>query len=371
MSKLPHRLILLPVLVAAAIGLRLATDKMRGTAAPDGDTARAAEPGPGEPVASPGMVVNEFASLKPAEAHEKPILVIDQTQIDAGEVARNDVQHYVFNLKNQGVGPLELRVKTGCNCTVAKFDKTIAPGAEGKIEADLRLNKLKGKVQKVIEVRTNDPDRPKVELVIRATVRPQVQVEPAETTSLVLTAGTPAVQEFTLKLREGDPTELAAPTCSAAHATAALTAVQDDPEAGRTYRLTVTVGPGAPTGSSVLTVTVPSTTPGENPTQVRLLCEKGILVAPTRVSFPSPGPGSAGPLERVVLLRKQQGTFQVRKVECADPNLVVRQEVIKAGIVQLFLTPCAGKPLRPASVVRVETDDPGQPAIEIQVRAAP
>ncbi len=86
---------------------------------------------------------------------------------------------HAFEIKNEGDAVLELTdVRPACGCTVAKFDKTIAPGKVGKINIKVKTDNFAGPISKSIAVFTNDSDNPKLQLVVKAHVKPYIQVLP-------------------------------------------------------------------------------------------------------------------------------------------------------------------------------------------------
>jgi len=61
---------------------------------------------------------------------------------------------------------------------VASFDKVIKPGEEGKVVSHVDTKSFSGPIAKSILVVSNDPDRPQVNLFIKAVVKPFVDVLP-------------------------------------------------------------------------------------------------------------------------------------------------------------------------------------------------
>jgi hypothetical protein len=363
---------LLTVPTALALGLVINRLVLHG--APATEPAPVADAGASEPAeaavagASDAVVGDDDLAVVPASATERPVVMAEQTAIDAGEVVRGDPLHYAFVLKNTGTAPLEVRAKASCQCTVARYDRTIVPGAEGKVEAELRTASLNGKVHKTIAVRTNDPQQPKLELKLAATIRPVVEVLPAGPQRLTLASGAPTVQRFTLQVRDADPVEVRAATCSVPYATAAVEPLPGAQAHDRDYQLTLTVSPEAPLGRSNLVVNVQTTSPREPSVAIKVACEKGILALPSSVSFGAAAANATEPIQRVVLLTKRAGPFQVRKVRGSDPNLEVRPEPAADGSqVRLYLSYRAGAAAK-KGLVFVETDDPEQPVVAIPVR---
>ena len=108
-----------------------------------------------------------------------PKLVVPSKIIDVGTVSQGVVVDAVFDLVNEGNRQLVVKaVRPTCGCTVADFDKEIAPGATGKIKAKLDTKDFSGPIAKSILVMTDDLQDPTVTLVIKADVRPFVEILP-------------------------------------------------------------------------------------------------------------------------------------------------------------------------------------------------
>ncbi len=109
----------------------------------------------------------------------KPKAVVAQATFDAGVVAKGEQVVYDFVIKNEGQATLEIqRVEPGCGCTVAQFDKSVAPGQSGKVHAVLETTTFNGPISKGITVYTNDSENPRIQLTIQAKVEPYIQVKP-------------------------------------------------------------------------------------------------------------------------------------------------------------------------------------------------
>ncbi len=94
-------------------------------------------------------------------------------------VAKGDVITHAFEIKNEGDTALELtEVRPACGCTVAKFDRSIAPGDVGKVNVKVKTDNFAGPISKSISVFTNDSENPKLMLVVKADVKPYIEVRP-------------------------------------------------------------------------------------------------------------------------------------------------------------------------------------------------
>ncbi len=94
-------------------------------------------------------------------------------------VPKGQLITHAFEIKNEGDAVLELTdVRPACGCTVANYDKTIAPGKVGKVHIKLKTDNFAGPISKSVAVFTNDSDNPKLQLVVKAHVKPYIQVLP-------------------------------------------------------------------------------------------------------------------------------------------------------------------------------------------------
>jgi hypothetical protein len=129
-------------------------------------------------VAAAAVPMAATATAQAADA-AKPKAVVPEAVHDAGVVPTGQQILHDFVIENQGNAALEITdVRPACGCTVAQFDRTIAPGASGKVHAVLDTSTFGGAIAKGITVLTNDPARPRLELTVKAEVRPHLIADP-------------------------------------------------------------------------------------------------------------------------------------------------------------------------------------------------
>jgi hypothetical protein len=98
---------------------------------------------------------------------------------DLGFVAKGDKASYDFVIRNEGDAPLQIQeVRAACGCTVADYDKVIAPGQSGKVRVSVDTTTFNGAIAKGVTVYTNDPATPQMELTIRAQVEAFIKAKP-------------------------------------------------------------------------------------------------------------------------------------------------------------------------------------------------
>jgi hypothetical protein len=114
-----------------------------------------------------------------AIAQGKPKAAAVEAIKDVGTIAKGEKIVHDFLIRNDGDAVLEiLSIQPACGCTVAEFDKSIAPGKTGKVHAVVDTSTFGGPISKGLTVFTNDPATPQLELTVRAKVEPYIAVKP-------------------------------------------------------------------------------------------------------------------------------------------------------------------------------------------------
>lgn len=87
----------------------------------------------------------------------------------------------IIKIKNIGNEPLKIHsVKPGCGCTTAPLDKdVIQPGEFGSLDVTLQISKDAGRIIKGITLTTNDPEKDKLDIMLKANVLVPISQFPA------------------------------------------------------------------------------------------------------------------------------------------------------------------------------------------------
>lgn len=94
---------------------------------------------------------------------------------DLGDVTKEGFS-YTFTVKNTGKKPLEIeRVSTSCGCTLATIESEyIMPGESTGLlvtfNPKLMEEEIKGKITRIVFIKSNDPENPEFEIKITANV---------------------------------------------------------------------------------------------------------------------------------------------------------------------------------------------------------
>lgn len=115
--------------------------------------------------------INAFA--EPSVAVQQPVYVF-------GAVPEGQIIEHRFEISNRGAANLEIRsAQATCSCTSVKFDKRIAPGAQGLVQVRFNSEGYGGKYAQVrIRLSTNDPHTPVTELTLSGKVEQVYRLTP-------------------------------------------------------------------------------------------------------------------------------------------------------------------------------------------------
>lgn len=294
-----------------------------------------------------------------------PRLEIDVTTVDAGPIMAGPTQQYVFALRNTGIGPLLLSTKAGCGCTLVEHVQEIPAGGQGQIIAQLKTTNLSEKFQKTIELRTNDPQQPKTQLVLTGRIVPAVELVAPEKMVMPLHMEGPTEQECTLRGRGIDNVQILAATTDQDFVSTRLEQA-DVGSKGNEYQLILTVSPHAPLGKSMVQLVLSTTCETEPQVLIPIRLEKGIIVSPATVRFAATASDKL-PVSRTVMLTKLSGEFHIRSLSASEAGLGLKAEPVKEGSsYRLVVTLREPMTQSASAMVTVFTDDPHQEAVQFR-----
>lgn len=116
-----------------------------------------------------GANINGFSSEAETTEESGPRISFVETSRSFGTFGIEEIQKAEFEFVNTGDEPLLIiRLATDCGCTAAAVSgTTIAPGDTGRINVSYNgRNYPAGSFRKQIKVKSNDPTKPLVRLII-------------------------------------------------------------------------------------------------------------------------------------------------------------------------------------------------------------
>jgi hypothetical protein len=313
------------------------------------------------------LSISPVVAAPEAPAAPGPVIELRETAQDGGTVEQGTVVKYRFPMANRGQADLELqRVETSCGCTVPRWDKVIAPGKEGAVEAWLDTTIFRGPLAKTLTVYTNDPAHRQIKLILNATVTPLVLVTPGETALFAL-EDEAVTQEFTLERPSGGPMKVLEVAASQPFLKTKLTPLSG----GSRYQLSITATPEMPMGRTVVPVVVKTDLPRAGTRMLTLILERGIVAIPARIFWPWTGGEVKPPVRTSILIRRQKRPFRVTGATVDDPKLSAEVLTLREGeeyrVILTYSGGWEGGAIR--RTLTVTTDDPKQAEIRVSVEA--
>jgi len=317
---------------------------------------------------------------KPAVTGPRPIIEIPKMRQDFGEVFERPKFEYSFAVKNRGKADLVIsEVKPGCGCTVANFDKVIAPGQEGKIELVLDGTRVHGEFAKTAQVLSNDPEHPELTLTIAGNKVAFLKIVPDGVVYLQGRVDEVIEKEVTISSNEKLPD----------FKIVGVTSDIDDkvtyeykPTATKgEYTLKIKKKTDLPISSSYGTVTIKtsSTNAPESKLQVQVMTKGNITVSPSSVNFGNVAFAAkdkdANPVSRTVMVIKNSGEgLDVKDVKVDNPNFKATVEPVTPGkqfkVEITFQPPLKRSPSqRETGELIINTNDPREPMVRVHLVA--
>lgn len=107
-------------------------------------------------------------------------IVVESLVHDFGQLIEGESYSYTYRFQNAGDEPLEIsNLRASCGCTAALLSThLVAPGALGELRINFDSKGFRGRVEKVVSFRTNDPQHSDIGFRLKGLVKPQLFVSP-------------------------------------------------------------------------------------------------------------------------------------------------------------------------------------------------
>lgn len=259
---------------------------------------------------------------------------------------------------------------------MAKFDKVIPPGQEGKVNLVIEGKKVHGSFSKSTAIHSNDPKRPVVNVMMVGNEIPYVAVEP----NRVYLQGRYGEQiEKSVMLRsneEGLDFEI----------TSVESNIDDKitykvvPQGDDAYEIKIWKNPKLPTLNTYGSLFVHSNSEKspETVVQVQVVTKGSITVQPSTVNFGgvmfANDGEEANPVHKNVTLIRSQGEFAIRDIEFSSDMYEAQYAEVVPGkrynVEVTFHPPAKTQPRqREIGEMIIHTDDPTEPTLRVKLVA--
>lgn len=122
------------------------------------------------------MGLTFLAACGGGESAGTPVIVLDASALDLGEMPNGEVVERVVTVRNDGDAPLVVdTVTTSCGCTTAALEPmTIEPGESGMLsiafDSGAHGPELRGPLMREVMIASNDPVMPEAVVAVTAMI---------------------------------------------------------------------------------------------------------------------------------------------------------------------------------------------------------
>lgn len=305
-------------------------------------------------------------------------MVVPEMVKDFGTVAQGEKVETEYEIRNEGTATLEIRsVRPTCGCTVADYDKEIAPGATGGIRATLDTERFSGPISKSILVLTNDPATTTMTLVMKANVQPFVEVLPRPLIRLNAIQGENVTEKVVVVSSRLKGFEVTKVTSNVPYLSTDVRKLDEAERVeGKTedqYEIAVSLKDSAPIGPLNASLTIETDNPKAKRIEVRLfgVVRALIHVTPTEVKFGSVEARVKPGRNVIVVNNRVKEQMTVTAVDVDNPAFESQMYTIEEGKryqVTVTVSPEA-EPGMQSGTLSITTDDPERPVLTVPVSA--
>lgn len=310
----------------------------------------------------------------PAAAKEWARKMFSATSHNFGTVARGANIEYHFTIDNIYLEDVEISsVSSTCGCTLPKLNKKVLKTYEtADLVAQLDTRRFSGYKQATIKVEFVRPFRAEVQLQVTSYIRSDVVLEPGSVQFGSVAQGKGVSQRVSVSYagrREWQVVDVVSASTRLAAELREVSRTGLTPNARVEYELVLRLKENAPTGYFQDIVVLQTNDPNRQAAQVPLTVE-GHVVAPVSISPASLLVGAIKPQQSASwnLFVRADKPFSIVRVTGPDERF---QFTVPQGAKSYHLVPvlfkATGAAGRVAGKIRVETDLPGNPVLEVSV----
>lgn len=303
-----------------------------------------------------------------APATPQPKISCEEPVYNFGKMPNTENVKHTFIIKNEGEGLLQIdRVKPGCGCTVANISsKNLAPGETAEISTTLSIKSKSGLQNKPVRVYSNDPKHPVYELKITGTAVAEIAVSPSYLRFASVPEGQTSTQEISIKSNIDEPFKVTQVKVASEKFITSLSTV----EAGRAYKLTVTIPEGMPAGDLRDRITISTDykkMPRIDVQVVATLVGKVVVAPKTLLLVENP---EKGVIKYLSVQPGAQKEFKVLGVEFPGEGVEHRIQETPGGTRIQLSNIRATKDMNGKEII-VKTDVEGMESIPVKIQVRP
>jgi hypothetical protein len=303
------------------------------------------------------------------KSHKKPPRVsFDHVVYELGEIRQGEVVAHDFSFRNLGELDLTVdRTRSTPECAVTlPAGSTVKREGSGIVRVELDTSDQAGELRRTITVYTNDPRKRTVLLTLAGSVVADVAVEPNQLYVGSVTRGSLVERTFTVTPRNASIRVGASSDDNRYFTLRSMTSPND----GDATQLQVHVADDAPFGAFDQIARVPTSSPDQPVLRLRVagIVRPDLTASPDRLTF-GDVPRDVGAAHQLLVRHRGRGRVRVTAAEWIPSFGSIEVETLREGH-RYRIRATLNQGIAPgdlASVLRLTTDDPAQPVIEIPV----
>ncbi len=301
---------------------------------------------------------------------------VTPTVIDFGQVTQGQPAMGAFEVTNLGDGQSALRVTPDCSCFFIRASSLVRPGENVKVEFGADTTSFPGPFHKSLYVETSDPERPITKIEVKGNVVPAYRFLRNKGRGLVYMEDDGGKATYYLCLAKGLDFKIQDIQVSGVKAYASFEPWQGrlpDPELNgpeeerHGYKIEVLISPDSVHGRATASMVVRTDDKVWHHLVHVFTVQRGIAADPGQLYV---GIIKQEPRRFSFLLTRPDRPFAVKSATVDNTHLKVTPERMSGGdwrvVVQFDGKADIGVL---SATVKVQTDDPGQPTVEVPVAA--
>jgi len=253
-----------------------------------------------------------------------PQIQCEEATFDFGSRDAAESVEHTFLVKNTGTADLEIKkVQPACGCTTAELEKNIIPpGDSAKVAAKLSLAGRSGEVQKPINIESNDPTNPTLQLLIKGIVSADFQISP---NTMMLQKDSPealASASVIVKSLKNEPFEILTSQSESGKLKIRWDKLPDE----SAYQVTANLEDRYEPGQYGDKITLETNHPTRKQLEVSVLVvvPAPISVAPSKLVLPQE---TSSPISRTIVLKNPPNSpLTIDKIETPYPSMTSKFE---------------------------------------------
>ena len=253
-----------------------------------------------------------------------PQIQCEEATFDFGSRDAAESVEHTFLVKNTGTADLEIKkVQPACGCTTAELEKNIIPpGDSAKVAAKLSLAGRSGEVQKPINIESNDPTKPTLQLLIKGIVSADFQISP---NTMMLQKDSPealASASVIVKSLKNEPFEILTSQSESGKLKIRWDKLPDE----NAYQVTANLEDRYEPGQYGDKITLETNHPTRKQLEVSVLVvvPAPISVAPSKLVLPQE---TSSPISRTIVLKNPPNSpLTIDKIETPYPSMTSKFE---------------------------------------------